>query len=475
MTNTKIVATIGPVTNSREALLSLYKAGMDIARLNGSHADLDWHSKTIHLIRETLPDVPILLDIPGRKIRTLQLTHEPEFGVGDIVILTVDCSYDGNEKVPLNYPHFHEELSVDDIILADDGSLRFVVVKVEGEDLHCRAEIEGKLRSRKGINVPYVNLKTELVTERDREMMSFVKEHEVDFVGVSFVESAAHIEAIKNLRGASRHPWIVSKVENSGGMENLHEIVEATDAIMIDRGDLSIETNIESVTIFQKKIIDAAKMHAKPVIVATEMLHTMIDKSFPTKAEVSDISNAVLDGAAATMLSGETAIGEFPVEAVSVMRKVSDVANEHLQYCFDKKENKPLAESPAVIADAIAMICRTLPITKIIAITLSGYAARMIANRNPRQLILAVSSDLKAVRASNLLLGTEGVHVDVDFQQQTTAHVPACLRALWEKGQIVEEDFVLITAVNYPKSGNRMNMIETHLVSDLADTLGWKS
>ena len=474
MINTKIVATIGPATNNREMLLGLYKAGMGIARLNGSHADLEWHSNTIHLIRDTLPGVPILLDIPGRKIRTLQLAHEPKFDVGDIVILTVNGKHDGSEKVPLNYPHFHEEISVDDIILADDGSLRFGVVKVEGEDIHCRAEIAGRLRSRKGINVPYVNLKTELVTERDIEMMAFVQEHGVDFVGISFVESAAHIDAIKNLRGAKKYPWIVSKVENSGGMKHLHEIVEATDAIMIDRGDLSIETNIESVAIYQKQIITAANKHAKPVIVATEILHTMIDKPFPTKAEVSDISNAVLDGAAATMLSGETAIGKYPVEAVSVMRQVSNVADEHLQYRLDENESRPLKDAPAVTADAIAMMCRTLPITKIIAITLSGYAARMIASRSPRQPILAVSSDESAVRACNILLGTQGVHVDVDFQNQSTEHVPACLKSLWDKGEIIEDDYILITAVTYPKSGNRMNMIETHLVKDLADTLSWE-
>lgn len=474
MINTKIVATIGPVTKTREALLSLREAGMDVARLNGSHADLEWHSATIRLIRETLPDVPILLDIPGRKIRTLQLAHEPKFGVGDIVILTVDVSHDGSEKVPLNYPYFHEALSVDDVILADDGTLRFVVVHVEGEDVHCRAEIAGRLRSRKGINVPFVKLKTALVTERDKEMMAFAQDHGVDFVGISFVESAAHIEAIRELRGGSKYPWIVSKVENTGGLENLEEIVESTDVVMIDRGDLSIETNLESLAVFQKKIILAAKGHAKPVIVATEILHTMIDKPFPTKAEVSDITNAVLDGAAATMLSGETAIGDYPVEAVSVMRQVSIAAHGYLQDCMDETDRCFTQDAPSVTADAIAMMCRSLPITKIVAVTLSGYAARMIANRSPRQQILAVSSDRSAVRACNLLPGTKGVHVDVEFQKQNTNHVPACIKALWQDGELVDDDYILITAVNYPKSGNRMNMIETHALSDLVDTLGWR-
>jgi len=230
---------------------------------------------------------------------------------------------------------------------------------------------------------------------------------------------------------------------------------------------------LESVTINQKKIIAAAKLHAKPVIVATEVLHTMIDNPYPTKAEVSDITNAVLDGASATMLSGETAIGNFPVETVSVMRKISDVALEHFQDTIDETERFDTDEAPAITANAIAMMCRSLPVTKIIAITLSGFAARMIANHSPRQPILAVSSDLSAVRACNLIQGTHGVYVDVDFKKKSVDHVPESIKILWEKGLLVNDDYILVTAVTYPKSGNRMNMIETHLVSDLVDTFGW--
>ena len=475
MNRTKIVATIGPATNSPDSLRQLADAGMSIARLNGSHADLDWHAATIRTIRETLPDAPILLDIPGRKIRTTMLKTEPSFVTGESIILTTNTDHDGSHKVPVNYPHLHEDLSVGDSVLADDGTLRFTVVAIDGCDITCRAEVDGTLRSRKGINVPNVVLRTELVTERDHLMMGFARDNGVDFVGVSFVESASHVDAIRALAGDT-WPRIVAKIENQGGLDHMEEVIAATDAVMIDRGDLSVETGLETVGVFQKQILAAARAHAKPVIIATEMLHSMIDNPFPTKAEVSDISNAVLDGSAATMLSGETAVGAHPVEAVSVMQRVARAAESHHQSDLDKCGGAASAKAaPQVMSDAIAMVCRSLPITKIIAITISGFAARSIAARNPRQPILAVSNDPMAARAFNLFPGTTGIHVDIPFTRTSTDHIPACLGALWDQGRIVADDFLLVTAVAYPDSGNRMNLIETHSAADLIRSLGWAS
>ena len=300
-------------------LLALREAGMSVARLNGSHSDLEWHRETIAEIRETVPGVPILLDIPGRKIRTIQLKHEPKFECDDRLILTTDTQHDGAKKVPVNYANLHNNLKEGDTIFADDGTLRFTVEKVEGNDIHVNAETAGCLRSRKGINVPYVQLDMPQVTPRDEEMIAFAKDTGVDFIGLSFVESAEHVEAIRNMIGDTS-PRIIAKVENQGGIDKMEEISEVADAIMIDRGDLSVETNLRSVAILQKKIIRAARQYSRPVIVATEMLHTMMHNPYPTKAEVSDITNAVLDGCAAIMLSGETAIGDFPLETVQVMR-----------------------------------------------------------------------------------------------------------------------------------------------------------
>ena len=471
MSRTKIIATIGPATNNSRSLRELAEAGMAVARLNGSHGDPEWHSNAIGKIRETLPDIPVLLDIPGRKIRTATLTHEPSFALGETLTLTTDPSHNYEHKVLVGSLTLHEEVTEGSTILADDGTLRFTVLSVEGRDIHCRAEVAGTLRSRKGVNVPSVSLGGELITNSDREIIGFARDHSVDFIGVSFVQSADHVQAIREVVG-KESPRIVSKVESQEGLDHLEEIVEASDVIMVDRGDLSVETNLENIALMQKHIISVAQTHAKPVIVATEMLHSMIDKPFPTKAEVSDISNAVLDGAAATMLSGETAIGAYPVEAVSIMRRVAAAADNLLQDKLDGPTSGS-ADVPQAMAEAIAQVCRSLPVTKIVAVTISGFAARTISARQPRQPIIAVSNDAKAARAFNLLPGTTGFHVDIPFSKISTDHISACLEELWRAQIIEDEDLVLVTSVAYPRSGNRMNMLQTHRVADLKSSLGW--
>lgn len=472
MRHTRIVCTIGPNSLEDSTLLALYDAGLSVARLNGSHADLNWHRKAIQKIHDVLPSVPILLDIPGRKIRTTQLLHEPSFTVGDTLILTTDTSHDGTKKVPVNYGNLHADLSAGDSIMADDGTLRFTVIKIDGADIHCRVETSGQLKSRKGINVPFVNLNTPQVTSRDEQMIAFARDNKVDFIGLSFVESAAHIIAFRNLINSS-WPRIVAKVENQGGMDRVHEIVEVADAIMIDRGDLSVETSLYDVAIKQKQIIEAARRYGRPVIVATEMLHTMIQNPFPTKAEVADISNAVLDGCAATMLSGETAIGAFPLEAVATMRQVIDAAESHLQSEIDRTSVSRGGSVPEVMSAVIPILCRSLPITKIVAVTRSGYAARMIAVHRLRQPILAVSDDAAAARSFNLITGTTGVFSDVSFSRSSADHIVHVLKMLWKRGLISNSDEVLVTGISYPTPGSRMNTIQIYNIGDLANTLVW--
>ena len=471
MRRVKIVATIGPASNTPEAVAALIASGMDVARLNGSHTDLQWHEATIAMLRALAPSVPILLDIPGRKIRTRQLKHPPSFLSGDSITLTTDRDHDGRDKVPVNSEDLHQHLVPGDTVFADDGTLRFTVTSVQGRDILCRAETSGTLRSAKGINVPSVTFQGGAVTERDREMIRFACEQGVDFVGISFVDGAKLVEEVRSLTGAGG-PRVLAKVENLSGMNNLDEVIAAADAIMIDRGDLSVETNLESLALQQKRILRVAKAHGKPVVVATEMLHSMIENPFPTKAEVSDISNAVLDGAAALMLSGETAVGRYPAEAVRLMRAVADTVEDAAQETADQTQ---LLRVPQAMGEAVAMLCRVLPITKLVPITISGYAARMVANTRPRQPILAVSNQVATARSANLLFGTEGVHVDIPFSTESTDHIALCLEELWRRGKLLDDDVVLVTSVGYPKSGNRMNMIQTHVVSDLRDSLHWVS
>lgn len=472
MKRIKIVATIGPKSIAEESLLALKEAGMSIARLNGSHADLDWHRKAIRTIRKVIPDIPILLDIPGRKIRTTQLKYEPTFIRGESIVLTTDTTYDGIEKVPVNYSNLHNNLTAGNTILADDGTLKFSVKKIEGKDIHITAKTDGCLRSRKGINVPFVTLDMPLVTPRDAEMVSFAKETGVDFIGLSFVESGAHVDAIRKLINESS-PRIIAKVENQAGVDNVEEITKHADAIMVDRGDLSVETNLQSVVINQKYIIDSARKVSRPVIIATEMLHTMIDNPYPTKAEVSDITNAVLDGCTATMLSGETAVGNFPEKAVKLMRDIVDTADAHIQSRADSQTTKTDYNTAEAFAQIIPKLARTLPITKIVAVTRYGCAARLIASYQPKQPIIAVSDDAQAARSFNLIAGTSGVKFNEPFSKISGDHILEILHFLWRKKILNEKDIVLVGGVIYPHAGSRMNAVQTHCIGSLIKSLDW--
>jgi len=477
MNNTKIVATIGPASNNAKSLLALQKAGMSIARLNGSHNSLDWHAEIIALIHKVIPETPILLDIPGRKIRTTQLAFEPQFEMGDTIILTTDTNFDGKVKVPVNYENLHNDLEAGQTVLADDGTLKFTIIKIDGRDIYLRAETPGCLKSKKGINVPFVKLNTKLVTERDLVMIKFAQDNGVDFIGLSFVESKQHVIAIRELIKPLSFPRIVSKIENQGGINNMEEIIEVSDAIMIDRGDLSMETDLDSIALMQKEIILSARRYAKPVIVATELLHSMIENNFPTKAEVCDISNAVLDGCAAVMLSGETAIGKNPIEAVSLMNRVVGKSENYKRKHENEKSlytGRASSAIPVAIGDAIEVICKESSVTKIVAITRSGFAAKALSTRNLSQPILAISDDQIAAKSFNFFPGVKGVFYPEQFPKDSLDHVIKILGFLRENNELSDEDLILVTAVGYPNSGSRMNMIQTHLVKDLAKTLQWK-
>jgi len=473
MNKTKIVCTIGPQSLVAETLLELYNEGMSVARLNGSHADLDWHRTAISIIHKVLPNIPILLDIPGRKIRTGLLQNEPEFCLGDTIILTTDSEYIGDDKVSVNYPSLHLDLSVGNTIMADDGMLKFTVLKIVERDIYCTANIAGKLKSRKGINVPFVKLNTPEVTERDKIMIEFARDNKVDYIGLSFVESAEHVAKFKQLIGASG-PRIVAKVENQGGMDNMIEIAQIADVIMIDRGDLSVETSLFDVALRQKQIINSSKRFGTPVIVATEMLHSMISSPHPTKSELTDISNAVLDGCSCTMLSGETAIGKFAVESVSTMRKVIAATESYQQGLAAIKYGSEVVESiPEGITNVIPTLCRALPITKVVAITRSGYAAKKLSKFALDQEILAVSDDRMAAKSFGIISGVTGVFSEISFSKTGSEHFSKIIEMLLKKRFLKCNDLILITGVVYPQHGSRMNAINIIAVNDLIKLFNW--
>ena len=473
MNRVKIVATIGPRTDNPESLIAMRQAGMDIARLNGSHADLDWHQRTIELLHHTVPDVPVLLDIPGRKVRINGLKRDLPVAEGSSVVLTGNQLRRDNGNVVVDDPKFHTNVSPGDYVLIDDGSISLVVAGVDGENVMCHAQHSGIIRNGKGVHVPGARLLMELLSKKDRELIVLAAEQKVDFLGASFVSTSSDVRSIREALGRGGTE-IVSKIETAQAVENLGEILEVSDALMIDRGDLSLDTDIEGVALLQKRILAQANESACPVIVATELLQSMIDNPVPTKAEIGDITSSVLDRASALMLSAETAVGQFPVESISVMRRVADKASAYLQDSLDVDNHKGTQRVPQAIGDAIALICRNLDVTKIVAITISGFAARMVSAKMPRQPILAVTNDSNAARRFNLLPGTKGIFVDIPFSRTSMEHIPSCLELLWRRGELIDEDLILVTAVGYPRSGNRMNLIQTHRVGDLHESLGWR-
>ena len=370
---TKIVATLGPATCTEAQIRELIAEGLDIVRLNGSHNTLAWHRGVIRRVRTISPLIPILLDIPGRKVRTGLLASDVPLKRGETLVFTTEVDGVADGRIPVTYCDLHLDLRPGNIVLADDGTLKFQVIDVRGRDIVCHIENDGILRSSKGLNVPYVKLNGPVLADRDRRMLKFAKAEGVDFVGVSFVESAEHVAQVRELLEGSP-VGIVSKIENKFGLDRLREIIVASDAVMIDRGDLTAETEIESLAIMQKRILREAQRHAKPVIVATEMLHTMMRHPYPTKAEVTDISAAVLDGASAIMLSGETAIGDFPAQAIALMNRVASLV-ENAETLPDEAGSTLDDEAiPSAVGGAIHELCRKLPVTKVICLTASGFA-----------------------------------------------------------------------------------------------------
>ena len=461
---TKIVATLGPATCTEAQIRELIAEGLDIVRLNGSHNTLAWHRGVIRRVRTISPLIPILLDIPGRKVRTGLLASDVPLKRGETLVFTTEADGVADGRIPVTYCDLHLDLRPGNIVLADDGTLKFQVIDVRGRDIVCRIENDGILRSSKGLNVPYVKLNGPVLADRDRRMLEFAKAEGVDFVGVSFVESAEHVAQVRELLEGSP-VGIVSKIENKFGLDRLREIIVASDAVMIDRGDLTAETEIESLAIMQKRILREAQRHAKPVIVATEMLHTMIRHPHPTKAEVTDISAAVLDGASAIMLSGETAIGDFPAQAIALMNRVASLV-ENAETCAAMtraaKGNSP--DDPTTTNRG--------PHRSSFG-PASGFAPKMISKYRLKQPILAVTNSIEVARKVSMSWGVQPLVLELKFSRRSSDHIIRTLRELYGREVISADDVIIVTAVKHPKTGNKMNTIEIYEVKDLIESQGW--
>ncbi len=402
----KIVATIGP--SSIDKIEELIGAGVDVFRLNFSHADHKTHKASITKIRSIAKKLgtktAILQDISGPKIRIGEVDGILELKKGDTIYL-VKSKPKSPYELTLSYPQIIDDLRPGEYVFFADGSIRAKVVEVAKGRAKLLVKNAGVLSSRKGVNFPHSNLSLSAITPKDEKDLIFGAKNGVDIVAISFVNTAADIEkARKILQTNGANPWIVAKIETKKAVENLNSILEASDGVMVARGDLGIEVGIERVPVIQKRIIKEANRLKKPVITATQMLLSMVNSPFPTRAEVSDVANAVMDGSDAVMLSDETTVGQYPIQAVQTLRRVIE---ETMQiYPFYKHyEGKDVD----AIAGSVADLCRSIAPRAIVSFTSSGTTVRSIAKYRPAAPIIAITHDKKTSHKLSLVWGVQSI------------------------------------------------------------------
>lgn len=408
MRKTKIVCTIGPASDSKEMLTKLVDAGMNVMRLNFSHGDYDEHGGRINAVREVAQEtgkkVAILLDTKGPEIRTMNLAD------GDVILqagqsftLTTDQSVVGDKtQVAVTYEDFAKDLSVGNTVLLDDGLLQLTVTEIKGNNVICRVENTGELGNKKGVNLPGVSVKLPALSEKDKSDIIWGCGQGVDFVAASFIRKASDVEEIRALLNANggQQIKIISKIENQEGVDNFPDILEASDGIMVARGDLGVEIAVEEVIFAQKMMIQACIAARKPVITATQMLDSMIKNPRPTRAEAGDVANAILDGTDAVMLSGESAKGKYPVETVAIMAQIcarTDDAMEQIERPHALEEEGDLRVTESVCKAAVQSAV-DLDAKVIVVATQHGKSVMSVRKYFPRAQILALTLDPKTAQ-----------------------------------------------------------------------------
>jgi pyruvate kinase len=401
---TKIVATIGPASDTPDMLERLIRAGLNVARLNFSHGDFAGHAGSISRLRAaekaTGRRVAIMADLPGPKMRLGKIQPEPiQLRPGDSFTLTSEDIVGNQQRVSMSFERLPQVVKPKDRLFLNDGLVQLVVQSVEGKDVHCTVAVGGELRSRKGLNLPGIDLGISAFTDHDRACLEFALKNGVDAVSQSFVETAKDIEGVRAAAKAlGKAPFIIAKIERAGALEHFEEILKAADGIMVARGDLGVEVPIEEIALTQKQLIARANLAGKPVITATQMLESMMTSRLPTRAEATDVANAILDGTDCIMLSGESAMGKYPEEAVSMLAKIA-AATEAKRPPARLKDLRALCleQKPTSAAEGIASVVEhsleTVPCAAVFVPTRTGTTARMISRFKPSVWIAAICPD----------------------------------------------------------------------------------
>ncbi|MCX6345358.1 MAG: pyruvate kinase [Armatimonadetes bacterium] len=469
MRKTKIICTIGPASDSPEMIEKLIIAGMNVARLNFSHGNYEGHASKIALIRSISEKlgktVGILQDLSGPKIRIgkiakppARLQHAQKF-----IFTTRDVPGDTRE-VTLPFPNLLKQLKKNQLIYVDDAKLEFKVVSVSETDIETKVVIPGELGSNKGFTIPGASYDLPGVTDKDKEDLRFGLEHGVDWVASSFVRSADDLIPLRKImREVGKCVPVIAKIELPEAVKNIHSIIDAYDAIMVARGDLGIELPIDEVPSIQKSIIVHCNRAGKPVITATQMLDSMISNPRPTRAEVTDVANAILDGTDATMLSGETAMGIFPLLSVQMMDKIARRTEKSLDYktICDAKMVYPTHDITEAIGESAAKLAQEINASAIIACTHGGTTPRLVSKYRPQAPIIAAASNQETCRRLTLLWGVEPIFVET--AKDTDSLIENAIEAAVEAKILKKGDTVLVIAgvpVGQPGNTSLIRVLE---------------
>ena len=472
MRRTKIVATIGPASRDRKVLEHLAQAGIDVVRLNFSHGEHHEHLAVMQSVREISArlgrPIALLQDLSGPKIRTGKLKDgKPvELRTGAHLTITTDETIEGTaELISTTYDPLPRDVSPGDRILLDDGNLELRVIKASLQEVECEVVYGGWLKPNKGMNLPGVKLSTPALTEKDRRDLAFGVQNGVDYVALSFVRQAADVEECRALvRGLGATCPVIAKIEKREAIEDLAAILEVTDGVMVARGDLGVEVATEEVPTLQKRIIEMANGAGKVVITATQMLESMVENPRPTRAEASDVANAILDGTDGCMLSAETASGQYPVEAVATMARIALYTEEH--YGAFRPPARITMGNASMVARSLARVASTvaeeLGCKLIVAFTESGTTAHLLSTYRPRAPIAAVTYNADTYRRLALWWGV--VPVKSDFAETTDDMIVRGELLLKSQGLIAKGDTILMLAGQSHTAG-ATNMLRVHTIS----------
>ena len=466
--STKIVATIGPASSSPEVLKQMFQAGMNVARLNFSHGSYSDHAQMVSLLRSVSEqlDTPITLlqDLQGPKIRVGQLPDgQITLNEGESLTLVPIAEFANQPKtVSIDYPYLAEEAQPGAQVLLDDGLLELEIEEIKGKAVVCKIIEGGILKSRKGVNLPSLNLRLPSMTDKDKQDLEFGLSQGVDIISLSFVRSAEDIRVLKELlaqKGAADMP-VLAKIEKPQAIANLEEILDECNGVMVARGDLGVEMSPEKVPMLQKRIIRLCNMKNIPVITATQMLDSMIRNSRPTRAEASDVANAIIDGTDAVMLSGESAVGDFPVKAVAMLAKIAEETEPGINFV-----NYPPAESDKTqaLSEALNAIDKILDLRYVVTFTSTGYTSLIASKERPSVPVVALTPEVKVYHSLNLIWGV--IPLLIDHQVESFEElVKQAETSLLQRNLAQSGDQILIMAGIPTKQSRGTNFLKIHII-----------